>query len=115
MSSAYSEILYIFSPSLSPSMDGLSLMAAASGSIASANSSGDIGHPCLVPRARAKPGDLRPLVMTLAVGEEYNILTHLINASPNLNLESTENKYGHSTLSNAFSASNEMTNPEFAY
>ncbi len=67
-------------------MDGSSLMAAASGSMASANSSGDIGHPCLVPRDNANSGDFRPLVITLAVGEEYKILTHLINTSPKLNL-----------------------------
>ncbi len=96
-------------------MDGSSLMAAASGLMASANSNGDIGQPCLVPRANANSGDFRPLVITLAVGEEYKILTHLINTSPKLNLESTEYKYGHSTLSNAFSASNDMTNPEFVF
>ncbi|CAB1431212.1 unnamed protein product [Pleuronectes platessa] len=41
----------------------------ANGSIARANRRGERGHPCLVPRQRAKGGDLKPFVRIWAVGE----------------------------------------------
>ena len=44
-------------------------MAAASGSINSANNSGESGHPCLVPWSDVKHCEVIPLVITDAVGE----------------------------------------------
>lgn len=56
-------------------------MAAARGSINSANNSGESGHPCLVPQFNVKRCEVIPLVITDAVGELYKILIHLINDS----------------------------------
>ena len=90
-------------------------MAIANGSIAITNNNGDNGHPCQVPRDRTNLDDRTPFVTVEEVGSEYKIMTHLAKVSPKPKRSNTENIYGHSTLSNAFSASNEMTNPEFAY
>lgn len=43
-------------------------IAAANGSIKSANSEGDSGHPCLVPLWSVKFGEIKLFVMIAAVG-----------------------------------------------
>lgn len=45
-------------------------MAVAKGSINTANSEGERGHPCLVPGSCVKECDVIPFVGTVALGEE---------------------------------------------
>ena len=82
-------------------------MAAASGSMKMANKEGESGQPCLVPLCRVKRSDISPLVVILAIGDVYKILSQWINDSPKPIFFSEENKKTQFTLSNAFSASNE--------
>lgn len=103
-----------FFPKTIPLISASSLMAIANGSIAITNNNGDNGHPCLVPRDKTNLDDRTPFVTTEEVGSVYKILTYLAKVSPKPKRSNTENIYGHSTLSNAFSASNEMTTPPFA-
>lgn len=79
------------------------------GSMAKVKSKGLRGHPCLVPLDRGKGFERTLFVITDALGEKYNNLISQRNCVPKPNLSNTENKYFHSTLSNVFSASNEMT------
>ena len=71
-----------------------------------ANKDGERGQPCLCPWA-VKRCDISPLVVIVAIGDVYKILTQWINDSPKLNFFSVENRKTQFTLSNAFSASNE--------
>ncbi len=54
-------------------------------------------------------GAISKFVLMLAKGAEYRSWIHEINLGPNPSFCKTVNKYCHSTRSNAFSASNEMT------
>lgn len=79
------------------------------GSMAKVKSKGLRGHPCLVPLDRGNDFERTLFVITDALGEKYNNLINERNCVPKPNLSNAENKYFHSTLSNAFSASSEMT------
>ena len=80
-------------------------MAAARGSMKMVNREGESGHPCLVPLCRVNLCEVCPLVMTVAVGEVYSVLTQLINDSPKPNLLRVWMRNDQLTLSKAFSAS----------
>ena len=43
-----------------------------------ANSDRESGHPCLVPLFKANGFDIIPLVMTVAMGEDYSVLIQCI-------------------------------------
>jgi len=60
-------------------------MLTARGSIATANSKGLRGQPCLQDRCNEKAGDLLLLVMTEAVRRAYSILTQETKLSPKPN------------------------------
>ena len=79
------------------------------GSIANANKSGLKGHPCRVPLDNAKKFERLPFVTTDALGEEYKSLIQAMKVGPKPNACRHLNKYAHSTLSKAFSASREIT------
>ncbi len=81
-------------------------MAAARGSMKIVDKKGESGHPCLVPLCSEKGGDVSPLVITVAEGAVYKILTQLINDSPKPNFCIVETRNDQLTLSKAFSASN---------
>lgn len=83
-------------------------MAAARGSRAIVNRSGERGHPCCVPLERSKNYEVTPFVMTAALGELYIIFIHLLKPAPKPNPDRAECRKPHSTLSKAFSASNEI-------
>lgn len=51
--------------------------------------------------------DVIPFVVTVALGEVYNVFIHWMNDSPKPNLSSVFNKKVQLTWSNAFSASND--------
>lgn len=87
----------------------VSILTLDRGSTAKVKRKGLRGHPCLVPLDRGKYFERTLIVMTDALGEKYNNLISERNCVPKPNLSNTENKYFHSTLSNAFSVSNEMT------
>lgn len=57
-----------------------------------ANSDGESGHPCLVPLCRANGFDIIPMVMTVAMGEEYSVLIQCTNDSPKPNFCSVEKR-----------------------
>lgn len=61
-----------------PEMLSFCLMAVLSGSMKSAKSNGDNGHPCLVPLARLNDLDICRSVITDAEGVLYRILIQLI-------------------------------------
>lgn len=82
-------------------------MAIAKGSKAIVNGSGERGHPCQVPLARSKNGEFTPFVQTAALGALYIIFIHLLKLVPKPNSDRAECKNPYSTLSKAFSASNE--------
>ena len=63
-------------------------IAAASGSMKMAKREGESGHPCLVPWCNVKLGEVIPFVTTVALGEVYSVVTHLMNDSPKPNLQS---------------------------
>ncbi|CAJ0949108.1 unnamed protein product [Ranitomeya imitator] len=75
MPSAYRAIFSSIMPYRNPLTKVELLIFCARGSTANAKSSGDSGHPCLVPLYRPKLPDNSPLTLTLAVGEEYNKAT----------------------------------------
>ena len=62
LSSAYKLILYSLAVFLKPVMLSSWRTDAASGSMKTANSNGESGHPCLVPRINWKGGEICPLV-----------------------------------------------------
>lgn len=77
------------------------------GPMVTANNKGDSGQPWRVPCSRAKRVTL---VQTLAWGDVYKRQTHELNLSPNpFFFYRTANRYSHSILLNAFSASREFT------
>ena len=84
-------------------------IAMASGSIARTKSNGERGQPCLVPRLSLNGVDTSPLVKFSACGLEYKSWTHQRKCTPTPNLCRTSNRYCHSILSKAFSASNDRT------
>ena len=57
-------------------------IAAARGSMNIVNREGESGHPCLVPLCSVNGCEVSPLVITVAEGAVYRILTQLINDSP---------------------------------
>ena len=79
------------------------------GSITGSNNRGDIGHPLRVALDNGKYGEQSLFVSTDALGDEYISRTQEIKFAPKPNFPSTENKYFHSDLSNAFSTSKERT------
>ena len=81
-------------------------MAAASGSMKMVNKDRENGQPCQVSLCRVKRCDISPLVVIVAIGDVYKILTQWINDSPKPIFFSVENRKTQFTLSNAFSASN---------
>ena len=109
MSSAYSEIQYSMSTTLIPVMSACLRIAIASGSIARTKSKGEREQSCLVPRLSLNGVDTSPLVSISACGLEYRSWTHLRKFTPRPNLCRTSNKYCHSILSKAFSASSDRT------
>ncbi len=72
ISSAYNEILWLWSWILIDTSDFL--MACAKGSRDRQNNKGESGHPCLVPRCKGNEGEIILPVMTDAAGEWYNVL-----------------------------------------
>ena len=80
-------------------------MVAAKGSMNMINTSGESGHPCLVPRCNVMLCDVIPLVVTVAVGELYMILIQLMNDSPKPNFCTVVKRNFQLTRSKAFSAS----------
>ncbi len=56
-----------------------------------------------------KLGDVIPFVVIVALGEVHSVLIQWMNDSPKPNLQSVLNKKDQFTLSNAFSASSDMT------
>ncbi len=88
-----------------PWMVECDLIAIARGSIASTKSRGESGEPCLVPRLSLNEGEIKLLVSILAEESTKIISIHLRKKTPKPNLASISIKYGHSSLSNAFSAS----------
>ena len=47
-----------------------------------ANEDKESGHPCLVPLCIVKHYDVSPLVVNVAIGDVYKIVTQWINDSP---------------------------------
>lgn len=62
-----------------------------------------------MPRCRGKYSEYTLFVHTEAIGEVYNNLIHEIKSVGNPNCLRVLNRYSHSTLSKAFSASREIT------
>ena len=56
-------------------------IATAKASMNMANSDGESVHPCLVPLCKVNGFDIIPLVMTVAMGEEYSVLIQCKNDS----------------------------------
>ncbi len=71
ISSAYNEILWLWSWILIDTSDFL--MACAKGSRDRQNNKGESGHPCLVSRCKGNGGEIILPVMTDAAGELYNV------------------------------------------
>lgn len=84
-------------------------MEAARGSMKSANSSGDSGHPCRVPLKSLNGFDISPLIMTDGVGELYRVLIQFMKYGGNPKCLREAKRKDQSTLSNAFSASRVAT------
>lgn len=63
-------------------LDSDFLIACASGSRDRQNSSGESGHPCLVPRCKGNEGEMVLPVNTDASGELYKVFTIEIKRSP---------------------------------
>ncbi len=80
ISSAYNEILWLWSWILIDTSDFL--MACAKGSRDRQNNKGESGHPCLVPRCKGNGGEIILPVMTDAAGEWYNVLIIEMKCSP---------------------------------
>jgi hypothetical protein len=91
-SSAYNDVLCSLPPLTIPRISGEERIAIARGSIAIANKSGEIGHPCLVPRCNGKDWELVLLVRTDEVGELYSNFTQQINFGPKPNLSIHQNR-----------------------
>lgn len=108
-SSVWSISLWQLLPTWIPGKSGSLWIASARGSSASAKSKGLKGQPCLVPLWGSKACEIMLFVVTEALGLVYKSLTQLINILPKPKASRVENKYCHSTLSNAFSASKERT------
>lgn len=68
-SSAYRAIFSSIDPLLKRLIPGWERIKAARGSIISANSCGDIGHPCLVPLLRENVCEVKLLMRRRALGE----------------------------------------------
>lgn len=83
-------------------------IACAKGSRISAKRRGDRGHPCLVPLCKSNCGEIMPFVKTAARGFEYSNLIQDMNPFPKPKAFKVAIKKGHSTLSNALSASKEI-------
>lgn len=108
ISSAYNEILFLVFPMSIPVISSLARKASVSGSIARLNKNGDSGHPCRQPLYRPNFSVRVPFMPILACRLLYMALIHPMHFSPRLNFSKTANKYDHSTLSNAFSASSDI-------
>ncbi|MEE6526289.1 hypothetical protein FKM82_026842 [Ascaphus truei] len=91
-SSAYRAALYSCSPIEIPEMSGLFRMCAARGSTHSANSSGDSGHPCLVPLFMWNCSEGKPWCLTLAVGLPYRAMMARMRRPPKPNAPSVSDK-----------------------
>lgn len=72
-------------PIVSPTISGCERVAIDNGSVASAYSNGDRGHPCLVPLVTENCSDVHPFANTLATGVWYSSCTHFINLGPRPN------------------------------
>ncbi len=70
ISSAYNEMMWSASPTLTPEIEGWDLTAMAKGSITNAKSKGESGHPCRVPRDRGNGGDISEICLDHGCGVE---------------------------------------------
>ena len=88
-SSAYRDAAWVWQPTLMPCDVPRTRSLQANGSIASAKSSGDRGHPCLVPLLIVHVSEKVRPIFVRAIGFLYNILIQDIIVVPNPMYSST--------------------------
>ena len=72
-------IVWVVWPTLKPFISGSLLIASAKASVAKTNRLGNSGHTCLLDLFRENGDEICPLVVILALGLWYKVLTQLIN------------------------------------